>query len=286
MQAIRDTRSAPPPPRRKAGSRGAVRVQPAQPRQMPRLRLPSADLQGIGRRLQQLLWPLLLVALGMGLYELGSRLMPLADRPIALISVEGDLQYIDGDAVQAVIEPYLNDSFLGIDLDGLHADLQDMPWVAQASVRRVWPDRLVIQLDEQLPVARWGDSALLNNEGKAFKPQNIGSFSELPRLSGPERAKRKVMRQYQQFSGLLRPQGMVVSSLELRDRGSWFLTTEDGMQLLLGRDNLVEKMQRFMTVEQLMLSDRRDLIARVDLRYSNGMAVAWRDAATAETAGE
>ena len=83
--------------------------------------------------------------------------------------------------------------------------------MAQASVRRVWPDRLVIQLDEQLPVARWGDSALLNNEGKAFKPQNIGSFSELPRLSGPERAKRKVMRQYQQFSGLLRPQGMVGS---------------------------------------------------------------------------
>ena len=62
MQAIRDTRSAPPPPRRKAGSRGAVRVQPAQPRQMPRLRLPSAGLQGIGRRLQQLLWPLLLAA--------------------------------------------------------------------------------------------------------------------------------------------------------------------------------------------------------------------------------
>ncbi|GGE33867.1 cell division protein FtsQ [Halopseudomonas oceani] len=286
MQAIRDNRNATPLSRRKAGGRGAVRVPPAQPRQLPRLRLPRPNLRGLGGRLQHLLWPLLLVALGMGLYELGSRLMPLADRPIALISVEGELEYIDREAVQQVIQPYLNDSFLGIDLDGLRSDLLAMPWVAQASVRRVWPDKLVIALDEQLPVARWGDKALLNNEGKAFEPQDIARFSELPQLNGPERSKRRVMRQYQQFSSLLRPQGMVVSKLELRDRGSWFLTTDDGMELLLGRDNLVDKMQRFMTIEQLMLSDRRELIARVDLRYSNGMAVAWRDAGDAEKVSE
>ena len=286
MQAIRDTRNTAPLSRRKAGGRGAVRVAPAQPRQLPRLRLPRPDLGGLIGRAQHLLWPLLLVALGMGLYELGSRLMPLADRPIALVSVEGELQDIDRDAVQQVIQPYLSDSFLGIDLAGLHADLLAMPWVADASVRRVWPDKLVIALDEQLPVARWGDKALLNNEGKAFEPQEIARFSELPQLNGPERSKRKVMRQYQQFSSLLRPQGMVVSKLELRDRGSWFLTTDDGMELLLGRDNLVDKMQRFMTIEQLMLSDRRELIARVDLRYSNGMAVAWRDVGEAEKAAE
>jgi cell division protein FtsQ len=94
------------------------------------------------------------------------------------------------------------------------------------------------------------------------------------------------MRHYQQFSSLLRPQGMVVSKLELRDRGSWFLTTEDGIEVLLGRDNLVDKMQRFMTVEQMLLQDRRELIARVDLRYSNGMAVAWREPVEPVESGE
>jgi cell division protein FtsQ len=281
----RDSRSA-ATTRRKVTGRGAVRVEPVAPRKLPSLRLPRPSLEGVGRRLQQLLWPLLLVALGVALYELGSRLMPLADRPIALISVEGELQYIDRDAVQTVIKPYLNESFLGIDLDGLHNDLLAMPWVADAAVKRVWPDRLVIDLHEQLPVARWGESALLNNEGRAFEPKDISRFDELPQLNGPQRAKRRVMRQYQQFSRLLRPQGMVISELDLRDRGSWFLTTQGGMQVLLGRDNLVEKMQRFMTIEQLMLSDRRDLIARVDLRYSNGMAVAWRDAAELQTSGE
>lgn len=284
-QMIRDSGTA-PAARRKASSRGAVRIAPPAPRASIRSRLGKPSLDGLGGRLQSLLWPLLLVALGMGLYELGTRLMPLADRPVALITVEGELEYIDHDAVQLVIKPYLQESFLGIDLDGLHADLLAMPWVADASVRRVWPDKLVIDLDEQLPIARWGDQALLNNEGKAFAPQDISRFAQLPQLDGPERAKRRVMRHYQQFSSLLRPQGMVVSKLELRDRGSWFLTTEDGMEVLLGRDNLVEKMQRFMTIEQMLLQDRRELIARVDLRYSNGMAVAWREPVETTESGE
>ncbi|MEH6564178.1 MAG: cell division protein FtsQ/DivIB [Halopseudomonas sp.] len=282
---IRDSGSA-PSVRRKAPVRGAVRVAPPAPRAGTRTGFSRPSFEGLGGRLQSLLWPLLLVALGMGLYELGSRLMPLADRPVALITVEGELQYIDREAVQQVIQPYLHESFLGIDLQGLHSDLLAMPWVADASVRRVWPDKLVIDLDEQLPIARWGDAALLNNEGKAFAPEDISRFSRLPQLDGPERAKRRVMRHYQQFSRLLRPQGMVVSKLELRDRGSWFLTTEDGIEVLLGRDNLVEKMQRFMTVEQMMLQDRRELIARVDLRYSNGMAVAWREPVAPVESGE
>jgi len=284
-QMIRDSGTA-PAARRKASSRGAVRIAPPAPRASIRSRLGKPSLNGLGGRLQSWLWPLLLVALGMGLYELGTRLMPLADRPVALITVEGELEYIDHDAVQLVIKPYLHESFLGIDLDGLHGDLLAMPWVADASVRRVWPDKLVIDLDEQLPIARWGDQALLNNEGKAFAPQDISRFAQLPQLDGPERAKRRVMRHYQQFSSLLRPQGMVVSKLELRDRGSWFLTTEDGMEVLLGRDNLVEKMQRFMTIEQMLLQDRRELIARVDLRYSNGMAVAWREPVETTESGE
>ncbi|MGM8933542.1 cell division protein FtsQ/DivIB [Pseudomonas neustonica] len=284
-QMIRDSRTA-PAARRKASSRGAVRVTPPAPRPSVRSRLGKPSFDGLGRRLQSLLWPLLLVALGMGLYELGSRLMPLADRPVSLITVDGELLYIDREAVQQVIQPYLHESFLGIDLNGLHTDLLAMPWVADASVKRVWPDKLVIDLDEQLPIARWGDAALLNNQGKAFTPDDISRFAQLPQLDGPERAKRRVMRHYQQFSSLLRPQGMVVSKLELRDRGSWFLTTEDGIEVLLGRDNLVDKMQRFMTIEQRLLQDRREMIARVDLRYSNGMAVAWREPVEPAESGE
>src|SRR5690554_6433950 len=168
---IRDQRAGRTAGRRNAPNRGAVRVTPPAPRSWPRLSMPSVN--DAARRMQQLLWPLLLVVLGMGLYELANRLQPLAQRPISVINVEGDLQYIDRASVQAALAPYQQKSLVTIDLDALRADLLAMPWVSGASVRRVWPDQLVINLDEHLPVARWGDDALLNNNGRAFTPEQI-----------------------------------------------------------------------------------------------------------------
>lgn len=281
---IRDPRAGKSATRRSASGRGAVRVARSSPRQWPTLSFPS--LQGLVDRTKQLLWPLLLVALGVALYELGNRLWPLADRPIRLVSVQGELQYIDPQAVQSVIQPYLNERFLWIDLQAIRSDLSAMPWVAGATVSRVWPDQLVIELQEQLPIARWGDVALLNNEGTAFTPEDIQAFADLPQLVGPQRAKRRVMEYYQQFNRLLRPYGQGVALLELRDRGSWFLTTQDGIQVLLGRDNLVDKMQRFLIIDQHMLAEHRSRIERIDLRYSNAMAVAWREPVAGESTGE
>ena len=283
---VREQRASKSLVRRQSPARGAVRVVPPAPRKWSRLNLRWPRLKGMGDRIQQLMWPVLLLVLAGGLYALGEQLMPQADRPISVISVEGDLQYTDREAVQEVIQPYLNETFLGIDIEGLSADLNAMSWVAGASVKRVWPDRLVVNLDEQLPVARWGDKALLNNAGEAFSPEHIDRFQELPRLTGPERAKRRVMQNYQQFNRLLRPYGHGVAELELRERGSWFLTTRDGIQILLGRDDVVEKMKRFLTIDQLVLSERRDQIARIDLRYSNSMAVAWHEPAAQDETGE
>ena len=278
---IRDPRTGRTGGRRNASNRGAVRVTPAAPRNWPRLSM--ATWRGAVQRLQQLLWPLLLIVLGIGVYELYNRLQPLTQHPISVINVEGDLQYIDRDSVQQAIAPYLEESLVSIELNALRADLLRMPWVAGATVTRIWPDQLIINLDEHLPVARWGESALLNNAGRAFTPEQIGHFQGLPLLNGPDRAKRRVMQNYQQFNRLLRPYGHEVARLEMRDRGSWFLTTRSGIEMLLGRNDVVEKMQRFLTIDKLMLAERRELIARVDLRYSNGMAVAWREPATVET---
>lgn len=278
---IRDQHSGRTAGRRNAPSRGAVRVTPPAPRSWPTFSL--ASVQAAGARLQHLLWPLLLVVLGMGLYELSTRLQPLANRPISLISVEGDLHYIDRDSVQKTMAPYLNQSLLSLDLEALRSDLAAMPWVANAAVTRIWPDQLVITLDEHLPVARWGETQLLNSAGRAFSPELGNRFDGLPQLNGPERAKRRVMQTYQQFNRQLRPYGHGVARLEMRDRGSWFLTTREGIEILLGRDDVVDKMQRFLTIDRLMLSERRELIARIDLRYSNGMAVAWREPATVST---
>ncbi|MHA6492646.1 cell division protein FtsQ/DivIB [Pseudomonas borbori] len=268
------------PVRGKPAQRGASRLVAKEPISM-RVRMPKANV-GL---LKRITWPVLLVLLGFGAYELAQRLLPYADLPIAKISVEGDLSYISQQAVQQRIEPFAAASFFSVDLVGMRHELEQMPWIASAQVRRVWPDQLVVKLEEQLPIARWGDEALLNNQGQAFEPRELANYQHLPQLYGPQRAQQQVMQQYQVLSQMLRPLGFSVARLELRERGSWFLSTGQGIELLLGRDHLVEKIRRLTVIYAKTLKEQQANIARIDLRYASGLAVAWREP-VAPTAAE
>ncbi|WP_278447380.1 cell division protein FtsQ/DivIB [Stutzerimonas kunmingensis] len=256
---------------RKPAQRGASRLVQPQPLSQ---RLPKPSLAGLKR----FVWPVLLVGLAVGLYELGERLLPYADRPIAKVSVQGELGYVSREAVQQRIAPFVEQSFFKVDLNGMRHQLERMPWIAHVEVRRVWPDQVMVRLDEQLPIARWGGEALLNNKGQAFSPDDLTRYEHLPHLYGPKRAQQRVMQQYQMLSQMLRPLGFSISRLELRERGSWFLTTNQGVELLLGRDQVVEKMRRFTAIYQKALEQESEKIARIDLRYANGLAVAWHEA--------
>ena len=260
-------RSAPP---RRPEQRGASRLVAKEPLS---LRLPKPDFSPLKR----LVWPVLLLVLGVAAYEGAQRALPYIDRPISKVSVDGELSYISQQAVQQRIAPYIQASFLQINLSGMRQELEQMPWIANAEVRRVWPDQIMIRLEEHLPVARWGDEALLNNAGHAFAPRESANYQHLPRLAGPQRAQRQVMQQYQVLSQMLRPLGFSIIALEMRERGSWYLRTAQGIDLLLGRDHIVDKMRRFAAIYEKALKAQQPNIARIDLRYPNGLAVAWRE---------
>ncbi len=269
--------SSPPlraPVRNKPVPRGASRMVAQEPRAARQL--PRIDLSGFKR----LLWPLLMVGLAVGTYELAQWALPYADRPISRIQVQNELTHVSQQAVQERVAPYVSASFLNIDLAAMRADLEALPWIAAAQVRRVWPDQVVIQLEEQLPIARWGDGALLNNQGEAFTPEQTNSYERLPLLQGPQHAQQQVMQQYRMLSQILRPLGFSIARLELRERGSWFVSTAQGVELLLGRDHLVEKMQRFVAIYEKTLKQQMANVARIDLRYPNGLAVAWHTPVT------
>ncbi|MBX9915509.1 MAG: cell division protein FtsQ/DivIB [Pseudomonadaceae bacterium] len=266
----------------KPAARGASRLVADQRLTAPRAK---TDLSGLKR----LVWPVLFLVLGVAAYTLAQRVLPYADRPISQVSVQGDLSYISQQAVQQRIAPYLTASFFTVDLAAMRGELEQMPWIARAEVRRIWPNQLSIQLEEQLPIARWGSEALLNNQGQAFTPRELANYQNLPQLFGPQRAQQTVMQQYQLFSQMLRPLGFSVAQLELRERGSWFLTTGvnskgQSIELLLGRDHLLEKMRRFVAVYEKTLKPEIANIARIDLRYANGLAVGWRQPVLAAAA--
>ncbi|MOA61078.1 Cell division protein FtsQ [compost metagenome] len=55
---------------------------------------------------------------------------------------------------------------------------------------------------------------------------------------------------------------------------------------MLGRDHAVEQIRRFVTIYEKALKEQISKIARIDMRYPNGLAVAWRDPMPETTVAE
>jgi len=167
-----------------------------------------------------------------------------------------------------------------------------VPWVRQASLRRVWPDRLAVQLEEHRPAALWvdeaGDERLVNNRGEIFEA-NLGDVEDdgLPVFSGPPGTAVPMLALYRRlvpvFDGLGRP----LRELHLSGRGSWQVVLDGGARIELGRgsdDEVVARSERFVrTVGQLTQRWQRDL-EYADLRHADGYAVRLRGITTTAAA--
>ncbi|MEX2489743.1 MAG: cell division protein FtsQ/DivIB [Pseudomonadales bacterium] len=162
------------------------------------------------------------------------------------------------------------------DIGHIKNRLEQIDWVYQVAVARDWPNGLMITVKEQEAIAYWNENAFINEKGDVFISANAGS-RRLPQLYGPRDKERMVMRQYQQLSQVLSRTGQVLDTLRLDVRGSWAFTTRSGMEVLLGNENIMKRMQRYVRVfQQTGLVEEISRISRVDTRYSNGVAVDWK----------
>lgn len=223
------------------------------------------------------IWLVLTIVLAVSLYQVSNRLLAYINQPIAKVTILGNLGYVDQKSLQQRLEPLVNSGFISIDLESLRQTLENTPWISHVEVERVWPDELKIHLEGKRPIARWGDNSLLNNVGESFKTKNMAAYQSLPLLDGPDYAQSQVMQQYQIISQLLRPMDFAITSLSQDDKGSWSLITNTGLKLVLGKGDLVEKIRRFSRAYDANLKEKMDNIVRIDLRYNNGLAVAWKD---------
>ncbi len=217
---------------------------------------------------------LVILALVVGLFIVTPWLMSWLNRPIARVEVHSEFNYLSQDDVERVLNPFLQSRFFNLKLPAIQQALLATPWVKTASVRRQWPDTVQVSLQEYQPIARWGSSHLISNEGKVFRPGSVAGFS-LPLLVGPEDSAEQVMQQYLAISQLLRPVGLRPESVMRSDSGSWRFTVGH-VDVNLGRDRLMERLQRFVRLYHAELESRWQQVRRVDLRYLNGASVAWR----------
>jgi cell division protein FtsQ len=207
-----------------------------------------------------------------------------ARRPLFAIGgvrLEGDLQRNSVTTVRANAMPHLAGNFFTMDLGKARDAFEQVPWVRHAVVRRVWPNRLVVTLEEHQPVALWsGDEnsdKMVNSHGEVFEA-NVGDVEDdsLPEFSGPDGSSAQVLAMYQRLAPVFQQLGVEMTSLAMSGRGSWKVELENGASVELGRgtpDEVIERTTRFARTVPQVLRKFHAPLESADLRHAEGYAV-------------
>ncbi len=209
---------------------------------------------------------------------------------LSAISVQGDVRHNNAVTLRANVVPRLQGSFFTVDLMQARSAFENVPWVRQAMVRREFPNRLSVDLEEHQPAAYWGnesDSRLLNKQGEVFSA-NFGELDDenLPHLSGPDNESAQVLRMYETLKPELNKVQLHLKGLELTARGSWHAELKGGGHIELGRGSSEEVMARVqrLTMTLAQVSQRfgrqTQALEAADLRHVNGYALRLRGVST------
>ncbi|PAV26036.1 cell division protein FtsQ [Tamilnaduibacter salinus] len=198
------------------------------------------------------------------------------DRQIARVDVEGEFQRLEPGRLKNDLNALVGRSYFATDLEDVKRTLEQEPWVASAAIRRVWPDQLTVDIREKQPLAYWNQQSLISRRGQVFQPSNPQAAGPLPRLSGPTGREDDVLGRARAMSDRLQTEGLTLAGLALAPRGAWTLTLDNGVIVALGRTQVGTRLDRFLTVYSERLASRIRDIRRVDARYTNGVAVQWK----------
>lgn len=216
----------------------------------------------------------LLLALGGALSALTWAL----DRPVRVIAIDGSFQRVSPGQIEKAVAPFANQGFMSADLAEIQNAVESLPWVDHARIARRWPNSLRVSVTEQTPAARWGESGLLNTRGELFVRSATHVPAELPHLSGPEGTESQVAKRYLALQGRMLEAGMRIAALRLDERGAWEMDLDSAVTVRLGRRDVDERIDRFIRTASQVISHRLTEINYVDMRYSNGFAIGWRNA--------
>jgi cell division protein FtsQ len=211
---------------------------------------------------------------------------------VRAIEIHGDVQRNSLPTIRANAVPRLKGNFFSLDLQAAREAFESVPWVRRAVVRRVWPDRLAVRIEEHEPVARWsaedGSERLVNRQGEVFEA-NLGDIEAdaLPLLGGPDGSAAQVLQMFRQLQPLLARLDREPLALELSGRGSWSVQLDGEAEIELGRgtpQDVLERTERFVATVTQVTGYYKAPLLRADLRHPGGYALRLRGVTTTEAA--
>lgn len=196
--------------------------------------------------------------------------------PLKRVVVDGRLEHLRRDQLEAVVTLAVWGNYFTVDIDNVRRAARSLPWVASASVRRVWPDTLMINVKEREPFARWGEKALINREGEVFRPSSLDGVEDLPRLDGPDDMGLDVVEHFIGLKSAFGKAGYALWSLSLDERGGWRARITGDIEVVLGGDRMESRLGRVLKVLAALGTDA-ERIERIDGRYTSGLAIRWKE---------
>ncbi|MDQ8038822.1 MAG: cell division protein FtsQ/DivIB [Rickettsiella sp.] len=197
--------------------------------------------------------------------------------PIKHIKITGDLNHVNRISLQQVILPFTNKGFLRLDSRGLKERLLQQPWVNTVTIRRFWPDILAVNFTTKKPVALIDKNDLLDEQGNIFSAGQIDpSLLDLPLFIAPLGQQKYLLQAFQTMQPFVLDLGLKIKLLKLVDQQYWYLQLNNGLALYLNRTEPELQLKRFVEVYPDVIANKATMIDYVDLRYTHGMAVKFK----------
>ncbi|MDG0996046.1 MAG: FtsQ-type POTRA domain-containing protein [Gammaproteobacteria bacterium] len=196
--------------------------------------------------------------------------------PVKSIVVNSVLQHVDRNALRAVVADYSEEGFFTVDLAAFEKDLENMPWVFSASIKRRWPSELSIVIEEQKPLFRWRENALLNQRYQVFEVGDVTQFEGLVVISGNDQRSVHLAGFYRDYADSFEQLNLAIDGVYEDGRYDKRVKLANGIILKLSRRNYLKQMRLARSALSLFPLKERAMIAEIDLRHSNGFAVQWK----------
>jgi len=202
----------------------------------------------------------------------------LRDAPPAAIHVSNQgLTVTQYRSLSQVMNQQKVSSFFTSDLQALRDIATGLAWVDQVSVSRDWQRGIVVTALPKQAIANFGTERLVDAKGAVFVPADSKELAQegFATLQGEISQAPVIMQQMQQVNDWYAPLGIQVEDIILSPRMTWLIRFDNGLRVIVDNENTAQKLLNLSQLLANQLSDRRDEIRSVDLRYKNGFTISW-----------
>jgi cell division protein FtsQ len=215
--------------------------------------------------------------------------------PIKQVKLENKLNNQEAKELQRVASQAVNGGFFSLDISQFRTELlQNLPWLKEVSVRKVWPDSVLVSIKEHQPVGRWisienrtkGENELydkielLSRNGIIFFPElsdkQRTKFNGLAILTGPKLSTNNILETCFKINADLKRLKSRLKKCGMNERRSWLITLDNGLDIKLGKENVMQNLAQYIDVFSVQLAKYFNQVEYADLRFANGFSIKWK----------